>query len=210
MSIFNPWVADENSSYLNIISSIEHSRLYFSLKENFGEELGELAVDTWIRAWQNKERKDCIEHRSIYCGKMITQWNDNRSARQSAKMVSLFFLKDRLRAKVIERKSVKLFQEYLIITNGEEMLDYHDEAKETIAFIKNFNPTEEEAIFLALIFQFITPEEGQEILGVSRSTFYLKKKSFLQSCMKKKFKNVLTNPSEHSDRLPSILERLKF
>jgi hypothetical protein len=115
-----------------------------------------------------------------------------------------------LRAKVIERKSVKLFQEYLIITNGEEMLDYHDEAKETIAFIKNFNPTEEEAIFLALIFQFITPEEGQEILGVSRSTFYLKKKSFLQSCMKKKFKNVLTNPSEHSDRLPSILERLKF
>jgi DNA-directed RNA polymerase specialized sigma24 family protein len=209
MTVFTEWVADRNSSYINILEAIRYSKYYFLLKMNFGIEVKDLAADTWIRAWSNKERKDCIEHRAIYSGKMITEWEDNRAARQSAKMVSQFFLRDKLRAKVIERKSVELFREYLILTGGDEMLDYHDSAEETRAFIREFNPSDEEAVFLDEIFQFISQEEAQEKLGVSRSTFYLKKKQFLQNCVKRKYQKVLANPAEHFDRLPSILEKLK-
>lgn len=209
MTVFTEWVADRNSSYINILEAIRYSKYYFLLKMNFGIEVKDLAADTWIRAWSNKERKDCIEHRAIYSGKMITEWEDNRPARQSAKMVSQFFLRDKLRAKIIERKSVELFREYLILTGGDEMLDYHDSAEETRAFIREFNPSDEEAVFLDEIFQFISQEEAQEKLGVSRSTFYLKKKQFLQNCVKRKYQKVLANPAEHYDRLPSILEKLR-
>lgn len=209
MTVFSEWVADKNSSYINILEAVEYSRYYFLLKMNFGIEAKDLAADTWIRVWSNKGRKDCIEHRAIYSGKIITEWKDNRAARQSAKMVSQFFLRDKLRAKITERKSVELFREYLILTGGDEMVDYHDSAEETRAFIKDFNPSDEETIFLDEIFQFISQEEAQEKLGVSRSTFYLKKKQFLQNCVKKKYQKVLANPAEHPDRLPSILEKLR-
>lgn len=209
MIVFGEWLADRSSSYVNILEAIGHSKYYFLLKINFGIEVNDLAADTWIRAWSNKGRKDCIEHRTIYCGKMITEWEDNRAARQSAKMVSHFFLRDKLRAKITERKSVELFREYLMLTDGDEMIDYHDSAEETRAFIREFNPSDEEAIFLDEIFQFISQEEAQEKLGVSRSTFYLKKKQFLQNCVKRKYQKVLANPAEHPDRLPLILEKLK-
>ena len=57
MKVFQEWTADRSSSYINISSAIECSKYFKILSLNFGGEISELAVDTWIRAWSNKNRK---------------------------------------------------------------------------------------------------------------------------------------------------------
>lgn len=181
---FEPWIGNNETSRLHMKEAIFRSpplrKLGLLLISRYDMTVDEIINETWRWIREHSNRKACKEHLQYYSRNLeIDEEIVGNFARQSAKSVVLFFMKEECRRRTRETENFIKYSEELLLTDPLskpsspfEEIDERNDKIDLITLLDRAVITDDDSSLLLWKLEIVSDEYLMLKLGVSRRTLF--------------------------------------